>query len=721
MNLGDQQQQGAVARPPAYQLSTVPVTATTDMPKVSNAAPDAAHAEINYFSTVKDTGRPRKATVADALEAIRSGRFKDKVEAVRATADKNKRKALKKQLPCWTFSGTFSYRDEKSMTAHSGFAVIDLDHMDPPVWQATRDQLVKDPFVYALFTSPSGDGLKVLYRIPPDKGAHRAHYAALLQHVSNADPDPANRDPSRCCFVSWDPDLYVNEDAEVFTGKATAPPHADGQDGADAIGQDDIDQLLNDLSPEERAVILNEAEGVVAVAPLLNDILQQVVRVDFRKLAMLDGEKGRLRPHHYAVHSVEEVLRIAVRHGGGLCYSDPHAYIYAGGYWHQLDEAQVKDFLGRAAERMGTDLNDARFHLFRDTLFRQLQSAAPAPLPGDPSRVLINLDNGTLEIAGGKVRLRNPEPTDFLRYRLPFPFDATATAPEFMRFLNRVLPDPASQAIVSEFLGWVFAHDVNEDKALFLWGPTAQNGKSTLMNIVKRMFGPENISHYSLQRLCDEQGYTLAMAKDKLLNWGSEASSKAIASDKFKQLCERAPTEARLPYGRPFHVTTAPRMIVNCNQLPYMDEADEGVMRRMLIAPFRVRIPDSERDINLADRIYTNEAPGVLNWILEGMHRLRSNRRFTVSDASRAALAEHRVRVDSVAQFLSDEGLRPSGNTYRTLQELYSGYVSACALSGNRPCSSGTFSARLQAAGFDIQRRNMGRVVFCERHSNASE
>ena len=689
------------------------------MNKDTNAAHDAADiggSAVNYWKSVRDVKRPHDATVGKIFEAIRSGTYRDKVEAIRALPTQDERKVAKvATLGVWTFSGTFTYRNEQSMTTHSGFAVVDFDHMEPPVWTSTRDSLKQDPFVFALFTSPSGDGLKVLVRIPPDKEAHRAHYRALLQHFSDANPDPSTSDPARCCFVSWDPDLYVNESAKVFTDKVE---QAAGPDAGD-FDPEDAEEILNSLSPEERAAVLLEAEGKETVAALLEAILNKVRRVDFRKLARLDGEKGKLQPKHYIVHAIEEVLRVVVDMGGGLCYSAPSAYIYAGGYWRCLDEAQTKDFLGRAAEKMGVDLNDARFHAFKDSLFRQMQSAAPAPLPGDPSRILINLENGTLEIEGGKVRLRDPHPADFLRYRLSFAFDPAATAPKFIQYLNRVLPEQASQNIVSEFLGYVFVKDIKEEKALFLWGPTAQNGKSTLMRIVKQMIGPENISHYSLQRLCDEQGYTLAMAKDKLLNWGSEASSKAIASDKFKEVATGDPTEARLPYGRPFHVENGPKLIVNCNALPYMDEGDEGVMRRMLIVPFRVRISDTEKDPGLADTIYKEEAPGVLNWILEGMQRLRSNKRFTDSEASRDALAEHRVRVDSVAQFLADEGLRPAERTV-PLKDLYGRYTTACQSNGNRSCSSGTFSARLQAAGYRVERRKQGRVVYCEQDTDAS-
>ena len=58
-----------------------------------------------------------------------------------------------------------------------------------------------------------------------------------------------------------------------------------------------------------------------------------------------------------------------------------------------------------------------------------------------------------------------------------------------------------------------------------------------------------------MQSLTNDNGYYRAMIANKLVNYASEINGKLIAS-LFKQLVSGEPVEARLPYGRPFTLTS---------------------------------------------------------------------------------------------------------------------------------------------------------------------
>lgn len=669
---------------------------------------------------------PVHLSVTDALATIRSGKYRDKVERVRAITDQGQRNEQKRRtLPIYCFSGAFAYRSEERMTAHSGLAIMDLDHMEPDALLAARHRLTNDPKVFALFLSPSGDGLKVLFRIPPDIADHRRQYAALLDYLGITEADERTSDPSRACFVSWDPDLYLNENADVFAAPPAPQPTSDK----------DLSQTVQDLPPEELADILREArkkatkdqqqseqEKVESTASLLDKMLEQVEEVDFRELAGLTREEDKLRCKHYAVHAVEQVLAIAQRNGWGLCKNAAFIYLFNGAYWEVLDADELQGFLGRAAERMGVDFNEARWYGFKDQLYRQFLTAAHLPQP-EPDRnvTLVNLRNGTFEITGSHHRLRLPDPADFLKYQLPFDYDPKATAPRFRAYLDRVLPDAASQAVVAEFLGYVFTKNLKMEKVLLLHGSGA-NGKSVLFDIVTAMLGGgSNVSHYSLQNLTDQNGYYRAMIANKLVNYASEINGKSIGCDTFKQLASNEPVEARLPYGRPFTVTDYAKFIFNANELPRDIEATLAFHRRFLIVPFNERIPEAEQDKGLAGKVINSELSGVFNWVLDGLRRLLNTQRFTHSDAVEQAQADYRRRSDSVLSFIDEQGLRPSPTAHRPLKDLFREYRTACTEAGSRPCSQTTFSARLLAAGFTIDRRGQGRIVWAETDEHAEE
>ncbi|MBM3734100.1 MAG: DUF3631 domain-containing protein, partial [Acidimicrobiia bacterium] len=64
--------------------------------------------------------------------------------------------------------------------------------------------------------SPTGNGLKAVFCVPADAARHAASFAAVAAHVRNlcaVEIDHACRDVARLCFVSYDPDAFLNRDA----------------------------------------------------------------------------------------------------------------------------------------------------------------------------------------------------------------------------------------------------------------------------------------------------------------------------------------------------------------------------------------------------------------------------------------------------------------------------------------------------------------------------
>ncbi|HQZ42588.1 MAG TPA: primase-like DNA-binding domain-containing protein, partial [Flavobacteriales bacterium] len=125
-------------------------------------------------------------------------------------------------------------------------------------------------------------------------------------------------------------------------------------------------------------------------------------------------------------------------------------------------------------------------------------------------------------------------------------------------------------------------------------------------------------------------------------------------------------------------------------------------------------IPEHERDVKLSSKIIETELSGVFNWVLDGLTRLLQQEGFTESQAVNEALQQYRKRSDSVLGFIEDYNLKPSASETKPLMDLYHQYKVHCVDSGSRPCGRNTFSERLRANGYNIERRNSGRVVWVE-------
>lgn len=155
-----------------------------------------------------------------ALDEISSPRWLAQVEEVRrafASGGKDAAAGPKKKLPGILFSGTFKTRNKDALIQHSGLICVDLDNLGEQV-EGTRDLIVQDPHTLAAFISPTGTGLKVVFKCDPTKDHYLSFRAAGEYVLRNfgLEIDEACKDVNRICFVSHDPDLFSADDAEML-------------------------------------------------------------------------------------------------------------------------------------------------------------------------------------------------------------------------------------------------------------------------------------------------------------------------------------------------------------------------------------------------------------------------------------------------------------------------------------------------------------------------
>ena len=177
--------------------------------------------QVTIFKNVFDKKHPHHIPLQQALERIQSGRSSTLVTEVRG-GDKEK----KKELPVVCFSGEFSSRADDALFEHSGFIVLDFDHVDV---DKTKRALATDDFIQSCWTSPSGNGIKALVQIThPER--HRDHFRALVKYFERThglELDESGINESRACFESYDPDIIIKDDYKKFGHFTTE--HAEAQ------------------------------------------------------------------------------------------------------------------------------------------------------------------------------------------------------------------------------------------------------------------------------------------------------------------------------------------------------------------------------------------------------------------------------------------------------------------------------------------------------------
>ena len=151
------------------------------------------------------------------LDRIKEGKNSELVKKIRTEKNKSARNELKKKLPSICFSGVFNKRMDSALVEHSGLICLDFDGYEKKKELAEdRLKFEKNKFVFSVFVSPSGKGLKVLVKIPQDPENHKKYFNALKKHFGSSYFDSTSKNISRVCYESFDKQLYVNEKSELW-------------------------------------------------------------------------------------------------------------------------------------------------------------------------------------------------------------------------------------------------------------------------------------------------------------------------------------------------------------------------------------------------------------------------------------------------------------------------------------------------------------------------
>lgn len=170
---------------------------------------------VSIFKSFATKGEP--VPILEILAQIQGGKWAAKIAKLRNEKDPVQAKKLKRGLPVFTPScETDGTHQAIGAIAHSGFICADVDKIGMEPARTLRDKIKGYPSAFAAWLSPSGDGLKVLIRVPVDIPRHAESFLAvqkLFRETFGVDIDKSCRDIARLCFVSHDPDLWINSDA----------------------------------------------------------------------------------------------------------------------------------------------------------------------------------------------------------------------------------------------------------------------------------------------------------------------------------------------------------------------------------------------------------------------------------------------------------------------------------------------------------------------------
>ena len=175
-----------------------------------------SHADKIYYANMKI------GNLKWVFGTIKENIWQKRVEVIRKESDKDKRKKIKEDTLGYFNIGEFqgNHRGNNDLIS-TEFMIFDYDHIADSL-DELKSILESDSSVYGYFVSPSGDGLKVVYRLEEpvtDKNTYSSlykYYAQKFKIELGTDPDKTS-DCSRPCYFSYDPKAYLNEYASPLS------------------------------------------------------------------------------------------------------------------------------------------------------------------------------------------------------------------------------------------------------------------------------------------------------------------------------------------------------------------------------------------------------------------------------------------------------------------------------------------------------------------------
>ena len=253
----------------------------------------------------------------------------------------------------------------------------------------------------------------------------------------------------------------------------------------------------------------------------------------------------------------------------------------------------------------------------------------------------------------------DPTPKLFLTSGVDYAFDPGATCPKFERFLADVLPDSDVRESAQMLAGLCLVPDTSFNVFFTLLGP-AGTGKSTILYVFSELIGIGNICHVPFASFAEK--FSVGQLTENLVNLIGEGNTETAremgigsVESVLKEMTDGGFVTVERKYCAPYKARATARCILATNMLPTLADKSDAIWDRMRILPFEVRFRGTDRENpGLRKEIVAEEMPGVFNWAVQGLAKLRKLTRFPETDRGLEIKNEHRNGCDHEREFLDE-------------------------------------------------------------------
>ncbi|NOD75825.1 phage/plasmid primase, P4 family [Ruegeria sp. HKCCD4332] len=264
-----------------------------------------------------------------------------------------------------------------------------------------------------------------------------------------------------------------------------------------------------------------------------------------------------------------------------------------------------------------------------------------------------SVQNGILDLDTGKLVAHTPDFFNHTWIDAAWQADAVWTGTRAEAFFNEALDTPDQIGSMQEIYGYLLSGATWLQKG-FMFVGEKRTGKGTNIKLLKALEG--NLVYSIRSSLLSNQfvmegavGKSLMVVPDVRLSKDSDFSA---IGELILTVTGEDDVDVQRKNKPVWTGKTTVRLILMSNSIPLLRDPDGVLASRFIYLTF----PNSfygREDPELFDALLA-ERSAILCWAVEGWQRVRSQKRFTVTDINAQLQADAEMRMDPVGQFVAD-------------------------------------------------------------------
>ncbi|SFM20492.1 DNA primase family protein [Salibacterium qingdaonense] len=383
-------------------------------------------------------------------------------------------------------------------------------------------------------------------------------------------------------------------------------------------------------------------------------VLADVREAQFQKRGLAYNKNGHLELNANIFASyILRRIRLVQLSGG-------HLFVYgSSGVYQEITQDWLKKVCREILHEAESNIWKVRW---QNEYYEALKREIPFVVQMNPDTQRINIKNGMLDLYHEKLVPHDPGYLSTVQ--IPITYNAGASCPQFRKFLFDVFENDQERVdLIQELMGYCFLPEVKIQKAFFFVG-SGSNGKSVLAEIIRHLIGTANVSNVSLDELKSRFG--MQNLPGKFVNISSENEvTKKFNTQTFKMVTGGDAVNVERKYQDSFNTHLPTKLLILLNHMVDTDDMTEGFYRRLQIIPFHKEYKELKageapvEGVSYMDKDLTNkllqELPGILNFALQGLSRLRANDfNLTQSQVSDEALRDYKASQNPLVEYFNE-------------------------------------------------------------------